>query len=156
MSEAFNVHATALYLAGRGVLVRGRSGSGKSSLALSTLRRAEAAGLEAALVADDQVFLRREGDALVADAPAATAGLIEVRGIGILPEPHRGTTPLHLVVDLVPRAEIERLPDPAETVRIGGITLRRVRMAERDPGFGADLLVTLARSPTFWSGTRRG
>lgn len=156
MSEAVNVHATALRLAGRGILLRGRSGSGKSSLALSTLRRAEAAGLDAALVADDQVFLGREGDVLVARAPAATAGLIEVRGIGVLPERHLPAARLDLVVDLVPRAEIERLPDPTETVPLGGIALRRVRLAERDPSYGADILLTLARSPTFWNGTRRG
>ena len=156
MSGPTNVHATALRLHGRGLLLRGRSGSGKSSLALSVLRRAESAGLDAALVADDQVFLRREGGSLLAVAPPAIAGLIEVRGVGILPQPSLPQTRLDLVVDLVPQAGIERLPVTVEHVDIAGFALRRVRLAERDPAFGADVLVTLVRTPAFWDATPTG
>ncbi|WP_279482759.1 HPr kinase/phosphatase C-terminal domain-containing protein [Aureimonas sp. SK2] len=153
MSEAANVHATALRLDGRGLLVRGPSGSGKSSLALSVLRRAEAAGLEAALVADDQVLIHHESGFLVARAPKAIAGLIEIRGVGILTERHVAETRLHLVVDLGPRDRIERLPDPGERVEVAGLGLRRIRLPERDPAFGADVLLTLAGSDAFWKGS---
>ncbi len=95
----------------RAVLLRGPSGAGKSDLAL---RLIEAGGR---LVADDQTRLTRRGCALVATAPATLAGLIEVRGVGIV-KLARGQVlaraPLALLVDLVPADRVERLPEPAE------------------------------------------
>src|SRR5580658_5234693 len=76
--ETLLVHATAVAIGARAVLLRGPSGSGKSDLALRLID----AG--ARLVADDRCQLSREADAIVVRAPAAIAGLIEVRGIGIL------------------------------------------------------------------------
>lgn len=151
MSPSVNVHATALRLGERGILLRGPSGSGKSSLALSALRRAEAAGLEAALVADDQVFVTAEAGRLRAGVPAPLAGLIEIRGIGILRERHVAETLLDLVVDLVPRGEMERMPAAQTRVEIAGITLRAVHLAERDPAFCADILLSLCISGAFWA-----
>src|SRR5262249_10210087 len=76
------VHATSLALKGggrwRAVLLRGPSGAGKSDLALRLIDRG------ARLIADDQTHLARKGRALVATAPPAIAGMIEVRGIGIV------------------------------------------------------------------------
>ena len=72
------VHATAVAIDGRALLLRGPSGAGKSDLALRLID----AG--ARLIADDQSVLRREGGRLLAAVPAAIAGLIEVRGVGIL------------------------------------------------------------------------
>lgn len=155
MSGPINVHGTALRLRGRGILLRGPSGSGKSSLALSVLRRAEAAGVDAALVADDQVFLTRDGDRLRAHAPAALVGLIELRGIGILPERHVPETFVELVVDLVPRGEVERMPPATAWIEIAGMNVRAVRLAERDPAFGADVLLTLAAAAPFWNPDER-
>ncbi|WP_040850329.1 HPr kinase/phosphorylase, partial [Nitrospirillum viridazoti] len=75
------VHATCVSVGGAGVLLRGASGSGKSDLAL---RLVDAGAL---LVADDQVALAADPTAtlLTATAPERLAGLIEVRGLGILP-----------------------------------------------------------------------
>ncbi|UKJ77280.1 HPr kinase/phosphorylase [Azospirillum brasilense] len=87
-----------------GVLLRGPSGSGKSDLAL---RMIDAGAL---LVADDQVELRVDQDRLMATAPAALAGLLEVRGVGIMPLPAAAEAEVGLVVDLVPRDAVERLP----------------------------------------------
>src|SRR5262245_61986603 len=75
------VHGSAVAWGGRGLLILGASGRGKSALALALT----ATG--AALVADDRVEIVRRGRALVARAPAALAGLVEARGIGILPVP---------------------------------------------------------------------
>lgn len=61
------------------VVLQGRSGSGKSALALELL------AMGALLVSDDQTTLRAEGDSLVACAPGALHGLIEWRDVGILP-----------------------------------------------------------------------
>jgi serine kinase of HPr protein (carbohydrate metabolism regulator) len=99
------VHATAIAIDGRAVLLRGPSGAGKSDLALRLID----AG--ARLVADDQVELRRAGGRVLVRAPAAIAGLMEVRGVGILQlEPLREAA-LAMCVDLVPSTEVERLPE---------------------------------------------
>jgi HPr kinase/phosphorylase len=99
------VHATAVAIDGRAVLLRGPSGAGKSDLALRLID----AG--ARLVADDQVELRRAGGRVLVRAPAATAGLMEVRGVGILQLEPLPEAALAMCVDLVPLAEVERLPE---------------------------------------------
>jgi HPr kinase/phosphorylase len=99
------VHGTCIALDGEGVLLRGPSGSGKSDLALRLIDGG------ALLVADDQTELRRLGDAVVASPPAAIAGRIELRGIGILPCPSIAEARLRLVVDLVAPGAVERLPE---------------------------------------------
>jgi len=109
MTMRENVHATAVSLGGKGILLRGPSGSGKSLLALSLLDRYAARDVEAVLVADDRVDLRREGDTILMSAPATIAGLIELRGRGIVTKPHRDNVRLDLVVDLMPT--LERMPE---------------------------------------------
>jgi len=115
------IHATTVAIEGRGVLIRGPSGAGKSDLALRLIE----AG--ARLVADDQTEVRTEADGLVARSPAAIAGLIEVRGLGIVRLAAVPEAPLALVVDLVPAAEVERLPAPAHA-EILGVALPRLAL----------------------------
>jgi HPr kinase/phosphorylase len=85
---------------GDAILVTGSPGSGKSDLVLRLLSR----GFE--LVADDQVIIE-DG---VASCPANLAGLLEVRGLGIVRLPHRAEARLVLVVELEGRAD--RMPMP--------------------------------------------
>lgn len=106
------VHGTALVLDGRGVLIRGPSGAGKSLLALALLDAWEARGAAAMLVADDRVGLDRADGAVVLRAPERIAGLIELRGRGIVARAYLPKAKLDLVVDLVD--ELERLPEEAE------------------------------------------
>lgn len=123
------VHATAISVRGIAVLLRGPSGSGKSDLALRCLMigrgwpetqfvgPAGANGCahnDVCLVADDQCCLTKtEDDLLLVAPPTATAGLIEVRGVGLCQVPFVSQVPVGLVIDLVAeRVEIERLPDP--------------------------------------------
>lgn len=145
MSAAPNLHGTALVVSGHGLLIRGASGSGKSSLALSTLRRAQALGLPARLVSDDQIFVTPDGARLRMRAPEAIRGLLEVRGVGLLRQPFVIEAPAWLVVDLCPRETIRRLPEPS-TAEIAGVTIRRITLPERDPAFGADVLVSLVEA----------
>jgi len=105
MSCAMLVHATAVAIGGKAVLLRGPPGAGKSDLALRLID----AG--AALVADDQAELRRSGNHILVRAPAAIAGLIEIRGLGILRLEIVEEAPLAMCVDLMPSTEIERLPE---------------------------------------------
>jgi len=99
------VHATAIAIDGRAVLLRGPSGAGKSDLALRLIDSG------ARLVADDQAELRRAGERVLVTAPAGIVGLIEVRGLGILRVKPLAEAALAMCVDLVPSAEVERLPE---------------------------------------------
>ncbi|WBU55663.1 HPr kinase/phosphorylase [Paracoccus sediminicola] len=96
------LHASAVAYDGAGVLILGPSGSGKSALALQMI------GLGAVLIADDRVELTAGEAGVIAAAPAAIAGLIEARGVGLIRAPHAAAR-LRLVVDLG-RTETERLP----------------------------------------------
>ena len=97
------IHATAVAKQGRAVLLLGPSGAGKSDLAL----RLVANGWQ--LVADDRVRLTPAPDGLVASAPPRLAGLLEVRGVGIVAEP---TSPSRVVLALDLADRPERLPEP--------------------------------------------
>ena len=111
---SLQIHATCVARDGVGVLLRGASGTGKSDLGF----RLMALGMR--LVADDRVDLRRDGQALIASAPVPLRGLIELRGIGIVPvENALAEARVALVVDLVPRAAVERLPEPAAATFLG-------------------------------------
>ena len=143
-SAPASVHATCVALRlgriWRAVLLRGPSGAGKSDLAL---RLVEAG---ARLVADDRTMLGRAGDAVMASAPAAIAGLIEVRGLGIrrLPRGQRlAKAPVFLLVDLVPAATIERLPEPTHEALLG-IDLPVVKLAPFEASACAKLRLAVA------------
>lgn len=92
-----NFHGTAFILGDKGVLVRGRSGAGKTTLALSLIEMCTARGRFASLVADDQIFLHAHGGRLVCAVPETIAGLAEFRGIG----PGRTAFEPKMIVDLV-------------------------------------------------------
>lgn len=116
------IHATCVAVGDVGVLLRGASGAGKSDLALRLID----GGAE--LVADDRVDLAVENGRLWAGAPAGLAGLLEVRGLGILRVAHRPRAAAGLVVDLVPGKSVERLPARRET-EILGVLLPRLAVA---------------------------
>jgi serine kinase of HPr protein (carbohydrate metabolism regulator) len=117
------VHASCVRIGACGVLLCGGSGSGKSDLALRMIHSG------ASLVADDRVDLSRDGDALRARCPAPLAGLLEVRGLGLLRVPAIPEAPVGLAVDLVPGGGIERLPEPAYRDYLG----IRVPLVKLDP-----------------------
>lgn len=105
MSDTLLVHGTAVAIDGRAILLRGPPGSGKSDLALRLIDRG------ANLIADDQAELRQVGDFIWVRAPATITGLIEIRGLGVLRLKPLDEAALALCVDLLPSAEIERLPE---------------------------------------------
>ncbi len=136
--DSLCVHASCVVLDGGAVLLRGPSGSGKSDLALRLIVEAGAR-----LVADDHCILRREGDRIMVSAPEPIAGRLEARGVGILELPAVAHAPLALVVDLLPRAQIERLPDPA-AVEWLGVSLPRAELDAFAPGSLAVLRLLLS------------
>jgi serine kinase of HPr protein (carbohydrate metabolism regulator) len=121
------IHASAVTVGGRGVLIRGASGGGKSSLVLQLLS-ADAAGNR--LVADDRVVLAVREGRVTATAPAALAGLLEIRGQGILRVPHLTAAAIDLVVDIVPEANAPRMPTAEQrTTTLLGLALPRIFLA---------------------------
>ena len=119
-----NVHGTGIVLAGKGVMIRGPSGSGKSLLALLLLDVFEARGQRAVLVADDQLTVTAAGGKVTMHAPQSIVGLIELRGRGIVRRPFVASARLRLVVDLVEM--LERMPEEdAFEARILDIALPR-------------------------------
>ena len=97
-----------------GVLLLGPPGAGKSDLLL----RLTGEGWR--LVADDQVVLRAEGDALRATAPDSLRGMMEVRGLGLMAGfASDADVPLALAVDCVPREAVPRLPEPLRFEALG-------------------------------------
>lgn len=79
-----NIHGTAIVIGTTGLLFVGPPGSGKSSAALDCLAAAKAAHLFSALVSDDQVMMTRCGSHIIGRPPASIAGLMEIRGAGIV------------------------------------------------------------------------
>jgi len=98
------VHASCVDLDGKGVLIVGASGSGKSALTLQLM------SFGATLVADDRVEVHNDGVHLIAQAPAAIKGLVEARGVGILHASATAKTNIEFVVDLECE-EQDRLPE---------------------------------------------
>jgi serine kinase of HPr protein (carbohydrate metabolism regulator) len=130
------IHASCVAIGGRGVLIAGASGTGKSDLALRLIDRG------AALVSDDYTHLAKEGGRLVAAAPAALAGKIEVRGIGIVSMESATDVPICLLVDL--SAAPERMPEP-ESRLVAGCQVPAIALAALEPSAPLKLETALHR-----------
>ncbi len=146
MSATPTIHASAVLVGARAVLIRGPAGAGKSRLALALIQAAESGRLRfARLVTDDRVQLEAWHGRLLAFPPAALAGLIEVRGVGIQRLPYEPVAVVGLVIDLA-AVDAQRLPGTSEQeAAIAGIRLPRLAVAAgQDP-----LLPVLAWLPTF-------
>ena len=136
MNDTLLVHATAVVIDDSAVLLRGPPGAGKSDLALRLMEDG------ARLLADDQALLQRAGDQVLVRAPAAIAGLIEVRGVGIVRVDALGEAPLALVADLVPSTQVERIPDNRFEVVLG-LTIPLIALAPFEISAAAKLRLAL-------------
>jgi HPr kinase/phosphorylase len=125
-----SVHASCVLVGASALLIRGPSASGKSRLALELIHAADTSGLRfARLVADDRVHLTATAGRLLARPAEALAGLIEVRGTGLLRLPYEPCAVIGLVVDLGAE-DSSRLPAPEQRqVLINGILLPRLAVA---------------------------
>jgi serine kinase of HPr protein (carbohydrate metabolism regulator) len=106
-----SIHACAVVVDGHGIIILGKSGSGKSELALDLLDQCQLRGICGALIGDDRIILTRKEDGIYASAPQQLAGLIEVRGSGIHKITYVAQARLHLAVRLVEPREVVRMPD---------------------------------------------
>jgi len=124
------IHASAVLVGARALLIQGPSGSGKSRLALALLQAAQSGELSfTRLVADDRVLIEAAHGRLLARPAATLAGLIEVRGLGIRRVPYESAAVIGAVVELA-AADARRLPEPSSgQIEIAGIKLPRLAVA---------------------------
>ena len=145
-SVAATVHASAVRVGERAVLIRGPSGAGKSRLAFDLIVAGRAGQIpEAVLVGDDRVHLEIREDRLVVRPADALQGLIEIRGLGIRRCAYVAEACVGLVVDLS-AADAERMPPPeALAIEVFGVKLPRIPIAA---GFSPLPLVVAALTTT--------
>jgi len=148
MPDAVNIHGTAIVVGKAGLLFLGPSGSGKSSLAFACLACAHQLGLTAALVADDRVLISRRTDGAIAECPPTIAGLIEIRGTGLLRIPSVSSALMHLAVLPVDLATAERLPPDGEQIDVAtNLFLPVIRLSATSIN---PLAIIMARHPSHF------
>ena len=131
------MHASCVAFADLAVLLRGPSGSRKSDLALRLIE----AG--AHLVSDDYVDLNGADGMLLARPPQVIAGRLEARGIGLLTLPYQAPVEVGLIIDLVPREAVERMPEAAfETIE--DVAIRKLALYAFDGATVAKIKMFLA------------
>ena len=121
MTGGETVHATCVAIGGRGILLFGSSGTGKSDLALRLIDRG------AVLVSDDYTLLDSASGRVLAGAPTTIRGRIEVRGIGIVESSAEADVPVCLAAEL-DRA-VERLPEGPMTRIVAGAEIPAVAIS---------------------------
>jgi HPr kinase/phosphorylase len=145
-SPTGTVHASAVLVGDRAVLIRGPSGSGKSRLAFDLILAGRTGQIPpAVLVGDDRVHLDTRGENLMVRPAQELTGLIEIRGLGLRRIDYRSEASVGLVVDLA-ADDAERLPPPeALSARICGVSIPRIpveRGFEPLPLIAAALITT--------------
>ena len=107
MNNVENVHANCVAINRNGILILGKSGSGKSDLALRLIENKNAV-----LVSDDRTDIWVENKKVFAKSPDTIKGLLEVRGVGIVKLQHLDSVEIALVVNIVENpSEVERMPE---------------------------------------------
>lgn len=125
MNVPLKHQATCVAIAGRAVLIEGPPGVGKSSLALALIDRG------AVLVGDDGVTLERGGARLLASPVRETAGLLEVRGLGLITMPVVAAVPVALVIEL--GSEAPRFIEAAAVATRADVPVPHVRLWPDSP-----------------------
>jgi HPr kinase/phosphorylase len=139
---ATSIHASAVLVDDRAVLIRGPSGAGKSRLAFDLILAGRSGQIpKAVLVGDDRVFLDTRAGQMVVRPARELEGLIEIRGLGIRDFDFVSEAIVGLIVDL-DAVDAERLPSPeALHTRIFGIKIPRIPVGA---GYAAFPLVAAA------------
>ena len=133
ISERQSLHGTLVDISGVGVLIRGKSGIGKSEVALELVRRGHQ------LVADDRVDIyQRELGVVVGEAPEILREYLEIRGIGIVnvvklfgAKAFKENKKIMIVIDLEPwvqGAHYDRLGLEHETIRFFDTDVHHIKV----------------------------
>jgi serine kinase of HPr protein (carbohydrate metabolism regulator) len=144
---ADTLHGTAIAIGASAALITGKSGAGKSDLALRCLATARSPliPVQAHLVADDRVRISTVDGHMRAEAPESIAGKLEVRGLGILEVPFLRGADLVLIVELVAPGAVQRLPDPPPRHEVLGHSLPLLQLCPFEASAPLKLLLALTR-----------
>jgi HPr kinase/phosphorylase len=126
-----SIHASGVVVGEAGIVIRGASGAGKSSLSLALLDAAARAALFGALIGDDRLLLSASHGRLIARGHPAIRGQIEQRGIGILEIGAEPAAVVRLVVDILPPEQALRYPEAINpSVTLCGVDLPLLALAK--------------------------
>lgn len=139
--HAGSIHASAVIVGESGIIIRGASGAGKSSLALSLIAAADHTAQFARLVGDDRIELSHHGGRLIARSHPRVCGMVERRGFGILHMEYESAVVVRLVVDILAPEEAPRYPEADDHVTLCGITLARLALLKETSAYESALLV---------------
>lgn len=132
------MHASFVLWRNKGILFRGKSGSGKSELALKFIENKNAV-----LVADDVVALKTRQNKLWGYAPENIRGLLEIRNVGISRYEFAAEAEISLLVNLVQYKEnLERLPKN-KTENILGVEIPAIDLYANDTTILEKIIVKL-------------
>jgi HPr kinase/phosphorylase len=142
-ADTATIHASAVLIGRKAVLIRGPAGSGKSQLVWDLLQSALPF---TRLVADDRAYVEAcAGRLLVRPAPTL-AGMLEIHGLGIRRLPYEGVAAVGLVVDLAAEDAARQPGQEAGKAVIGGVSLPRLAIAPGTPALTM-VLALLKTSP---------
>lgn len=147
-----SIHATAVAIGETGILIRGASGSGKSSLAMDLIFVAEHQSRFASLVGDDRIDLDNCGGRLIARSHQLVRGLVEQRGLGLVRMTHEPAVVTQLVVDIVAPEKAIRFPEPEDHyIALCGVQLPVLALLEGAAAsdFAISVLAYLERAGTL-------
>jgi len=145
MTPPVNVHATAIRINRTGLMFAGPSGWGKSMLAFTCLTEARRLGLPAVLVADDQVFVEHRDGHIIAKRPDSIAGLIELRGTGIVSLDSIPEAVMHFAILPAGVSGADRLPPENERMEVAeGYSLPVIRLTANT---AVPLAILIAKAP---------
>jgi serine kinase of HPr protein (carbohydrate metabolism regulator) len=132
--EAATIHASAVLVGNKAVLIRGPAGSGKSQLVWDLLQAAAQGVLPfARLVADDRAHVEHHSGRLLVRPAPTLAGMIEIRGLGIRRLEYEPLAEVALIVDLAAEDSARHPGREAGGSIIGGVSLPRLAVAARMP-----------------------
>ncbi|MEO6093829.1 MAG: HPr kinase/phosphatase C-terminal domain-containing protein [Novosphingobium sp.] len=117
--------ASCVALGGGALVIEGPPGSGKTSLALALIDRG------AVLIGDDGVLIEARGGRVLAAPHPATAGLVEVRNLGLIRRPTAAPAPVGLILRLDPEAP--RYVENAERIELLGVAVPMLRLTPHEP-----------------------
>ena len=116
------IHASSIDINGKGVVILGKSGTGKSNLAIKLI------SMGAKLISDDQSLLKLTENKIIISKPETTPNFIEARGIGLIEVPFVVSAKLFCFVKIT-NLELNRLPNAKNKYCFG----KKIKMIEFNP-----------------------
>jgi HPr kinase/phosphorylase len=132
-----NLHASAVVIGEAGIVIRGRSGRGKSALALALIELATERGFFARLIGDDRITARKCGERVLICGSPAVQGFIERRGVGLVETAFESAAVARFIVDLLDEGEsMARMPEArAERAELAAVSLPRLAFDDQSRPF---------------------